>query len=69
MTSERQQTLATPNYERPCTVCGQVPTVDLCDVIMHYRTVERIRAANTVHTELCGPCTWGEAETIDPENW
>ncbi len=47
-----------PNYEIPCEVCGQTPTVDI------------IFADGCVnHSELCGVCYWGEAECIDPENW
>jgi len=34
-----------PDWNTPCEVCGQVPTVPL--------------------TGLCGPCTWGEADTVD----
>lgn len=47
-----------PNYELPCEVCGQTPTID----IFVEGKLER-------RTEMCGPCTWGEADTIDPENW
>ena len=29
-----------------------------------------IKNGKVVHQgELCGPCTWGEARTIDPEKW
>lgn len=47
-----------PNYDRPCEVCEQVPTVDIY-----------VAGKLNHHTDLCGPCTWGEADTIDPENW
>ena len=47
-----------PNYETPCVVCGQTPTVD---IYVEGKLANRL--------ELCGPCTWGEADTIDPENW
>lgn len=47
-----------PNYDIPCLMCGDYPTVDieLNGEIIH-------------HVELCGPHTWGEAECLDPENW
>lgn len=38
----------TPDWETPCEVCGQTPTVPL--------------------TGLCGPCTFGEADTVGG-NW
>ena len=47
-----------PNNELPCMVCGQTPTVDIY-----------VDGKREVPTELCGPCTWGEADTINPENW
>lgn len=48
-----------PDYRSKCEVCGQTPTV-------------RIRYENGKvfhHTGMCGPCTWGEAETVNPDNW
>ena len=48
-----------PDYETPCTNCGQVPTV----------TSETTDGVQVIHLESCGPCTWGDASTIDPENW
>ncbi len=49
-----------PNYKRKCTVCGATPTVDVysadAKALLH-------------HVDLCGPCTWGDADCIDPENW
>lgn len=47
-----------PNYKIKCSVCGLVPTVDSKDSkgVIH-------------HHEMCGPCTWGEADMIDPANW
>lgn len=47
-----------PNYEKQCQVCGQLPTVDVIEP-----------GQEPYHTELCGPCHWGEADCIDPENW
>jgi len=49
---------AEPNYDLPCESCGQVPTVRV--------VAEGLRPHET---RLCGPCCWGEADTIDPENW
>ncbi len=47
-----------PDYEHGCAVCGQTPTVT------------GVKDGKVVlETELCGPCTWGEAKTIDPEEW
>jgi lysyl-tRNA synthetase class I len=48
-----------PNYEVKCENCGQVPTVTGVD-----------KNGNVVKfADLCGPCTWGEAATLDPKNW
>lgn len=47
-----------PNYKTPCQNCGQTPTVTA------------VKDGKVVYdNKMCGPCTWGEAETIDPENW
>lgn len=49
-----------PNYKIKCIVCGAKPTV-------------RIRRAENnkvfYEGEMCGPCIWGEADCIDPNNW
>lgn len=47
-----------PNYRIPCVMCGQTPTVDLLE-----------KGHDTYHTELCGPCCFGEAACLDPEEW
>lgn len=47
----------TPNYDVKCTVCGQVPTVDI------------VNAGKVINMELCGPCCFGEADCIDPKEW
>lgn len=47
-----------PNYERPCENCEQVPTVDVYEG-------DKLGW----HMDLCGPCAFGEADAIDPENW
>lgn len=47
-----------PNYDIGCLNCEQIPTVDVY-----------VRGKLERHTEMCGPCTWGEADTLDPENW
>lgn len=47
-----------PNYKIACTVCGQTPTVD-----------EKTPGEPVYHTELCGPCCFGEAKCIDPKEW
>lgn len=47
-----------PDYEVPCENCGQYPTVTgVKDGIVE------------MHTGMCGPCTWGEAAMLDPEEW
>lgn len=47
-----------PNYKRPCQNCDQMPTVDIF-----------VNGKLQDHMDLCGVCTWGEADCIDPENW
>jgi hypothetical protein len=47
-----------PNYEIKCVVCGQLPTVDV-----------ECKGDKVIHTELCGPCCFGEADCLDPEEW
>ena len=47
-----------PDYESNCSNCGQSPVV----------TIEE--NGKVVHsTDMCGACTWGESDCIDPENW
>jgi len=48
-----------PDYESSCCNCGQSPVVTAVD--------ENDKVVHT--TEMCGPCTWGEAATIDPDTW
>ena len=48
-----------PNYEALCIVCGQTPIVNAVD--------DKYCIVYT--TGMCGPCTWGEAAMIDPEEW
>jgi hypothetical protein len=48
-----------PNYRRRCIVCGQKPTID----------IKPINGAPKQPTDMCGACTWGEADCIDPDNW
>ena len=47
-----------PNWKRHCSVCGQAPIVDLY-----------LNGKLTDSTDMCGACTFGEAECWDPENW
>ena len=49
-----------PNYKRKCVVCGQTPTVDI-------KSVETGTIVDS--TDMCGVCTWGEADCLDPDNW
>ena len=47
-----------PDYATECVNCGQRPTVT------GVKDGEVV-----VSTEMCGPCTWGEAAMLDPEMW
>lgn len=47
-----------PDWDSFCAVCGGTPTV------LAMKNGKVISA-----TEMCGPCTWGEAEMIDPVMW
>lgn len=48
-----------PDYSGECEVCGQSPVVTLVD-----------EKGKVVHcTGMCGPCTWGEAACLDPDEW
>lgn len=49
---------ARPNWKRRCCVCAQEPVVDL---------YEDGRLGHS--TDMCGVCTFGEAECLDPEKW
>lgn len=49
---------AEADYEVPCDVCGNTPTVMLVS-----------KSGAIDHLGLCGACTWGESECIDPDNW
>lgn len=47
-----------PDYKHACCNCGQKPVVT------------GVKAGKVVYQgEMCGPCTWGEAETLDPSTW
>ncbi len=46
-----------PNYEIECINCEQVPTVSV------------VSDGDTTDLELCGPCCWGEASTLDVTTW
>lgn len=48
-----------PNYKRRCIVCDQSPVV------------EGIAPEGDVayKGDMCGMCTWGEAEMAEPANW
>lgn len=47
-----------PNYKDSCICCGQTPTVDVY-------VLDKLAES----TGMCGVCTWGEADCIDPEEW
>ena len=47
-----------PDYKHRCEVCGQTPVVT------------GVKDGKVVYQgDMCGPCTWGEADTIDPSTW
>lgn len=47
-----------PDYDDQCQNCGASPTVTAVkDGVVVYRA------------HLCGPCCWGTADAIDPEEW
>jgi len=49
-----------PNYKDKCEVCGQKPVVRI-----------RKAADDSIFYDgsMCGACTWGEADCLDPANW
>lgn len=47
-----------PDYNHSCEVCGQKPVVT------------GVKDGKVVYQgEMCGVCTWGEADCRDPANW
>jgi hypothetical protein len=47
-----------PDYKQHCIVCGQSPTVTA------------VKDGEVVYeSEMCGPCTFGEAACLDPKEW
>lgn len=47
-----------PDYKHRCICCNQKPVVT------------GVKNGKIVYQgEMCGPCTWGEAETADPATW
>ena len=49
-----------PHYGKQCVVCGKSP----CVQIRRMDNDEIIFASG-----MCGPCTFGEAACLDPEEW
>ncbi len=47
-----------PDYEATCDNCGQSPVVTCVK-----------NGAVVYSLGMCGSCTFGEEESIDPENW
>ena len=47
-----------PDYEVECENCGETPTV----TIFQNGLIQS-------QTELCGPCCFGTADAINPDNW
>jgi len=48
-----------PNYKHKCETCGQVPCV----------RIRKEDGSMFYDGDMCGACTWGEANAIDPANW
>jgi hypothetical protein len=49
---------AKSNYKRRCMNCSTKPTVDIL-----------AEGEPVTHTDLCGPCCFGEARMVDPKEW
>lgn len=47
-----------PDWEGKCLNCEQTPTVDI------YKNGNKVDS-----TGMCGPCTFGEAACLDPDEW
>lgn len=47
-----------PDWVAECCVCDQSPVVDV------YEDGKLVYS-----TDMCGPCSFGEAAAIDPEEW
>lgn len=58
MAKEMEARECFPNYKIPCLACGRKPTID-----------SKTKAGQIEHLEMCGACTWGEADALDPGNW
>lgn len=48
-----------PDYNQECENCGQTPVV----------TIENEKGEVVENLKMCGPCIFGEAACIDPEEW
>lgn len=59
MKHEENISTVIPDYNTACSNCGQTPTV----------TIKNKYEEKVNHLELCGPCAFGEAAAIDPDNW
>lgn len=57
--SEPEKINLMPDYENKCENCGQSPVVTGTDE--NGKVVYR--------SKMCGPCTFGEAAALDPDNW
>lgn len=48
-----------PDYEQKCGNCGESPVV----------TIQNEKGKVVHDFEMCGPCTFGSAKCLDPEEW
>lgn len=54
------QAYADPHYGKKCIVCWQTPCVQF-----RRRDNDKLE----VSYDMCGPCTFGEAACVNPEEW
>lgn len=59
-----------PDYTRECEVCGQRPVVTGIQYRFDADNLRDRSADRVVYKgTMCGVCTWGEADCLDPANW
>ena len=47
-----------PDYTEKCDNCGNIPVV-----------IAMLEGKEVHNFHMCGPCTFGEAKCLDPEEW
>lgn len=67
--------VAVPLTTSPCCVCGQGPVVGILSDHASKEELENHSLTDVgdgfwlSSTDMCGVCTFGEADRADPENW